>query len=84
MVGNIILGGIVGGVVGGANGSTNHLAPAPLSLRLAPQVRTSGSHAARQEGKVVSTLQAHNDKVRNDLLSRRLGLTLFRIQARLR
>lgn len=68
VVGNIILGGIVGGVVDSANGSTNHLAPAPLSLRLAPLGSDQEAMLLDKKGKVVSTLQAHNDKVRNDLL----------------
>ncbi len=68
VVGNVILGGIVGGVVDSANGSTNHLAPAPLSLKLAPLGSSEETMLLDKKGKVVSTLQAHNDKVRKDLL----------------
>ena len=68
VVGNVILGGIVGGVVDSANGSTNHLAPAPLSLKLAPLGSNEETMLLDKKGKVVSTLQAHNDKVRKDLL----------------
>ncbi len=68
VVGNVLLGGIVGGVVDSANGSTNHLAPAPLSLKLAPLGSSEETMLLDKKGKVVSTLQTHNDKVRKDLL----------------
>ena len=75
VVGNVLLGGIVGGVVDSANGSTNHLTPAPLSLKLVPLGSVEETLLLDKKGKTVSTLQAHNDKVRKDL-TKTLGAEL--------
>lgn len=65
--GNILLGGLIGGVVDGANGATNHLEPNPVSVKLVP-VGTEGLEVLLdKKGKEVSSVQAHNDKVRADV-----------------
>lgn len=67
VAGNILLGGIVGGVVDSANGSTNHLYPSPLSVKLAPVDSSEEAALLDKKGKVIATVQAHNDKVRKDV-----------------
>ena len=65
--GNILLGGLIGGVVDGSNGATNFLSPTPLSVKLVPLGATGEPQLLDKKGKVISTVQAHNDKVRDDV-----------------
>lgn len=65
--GNIIAGGIVGGVVDGANGASNRLYPRPLIVRLVPEGSNEEPVLLDKDGKVVSTVKEHNDKVRVDV-----------------
>lgn len=65
--GNILLGGLIGGVVDGANGATNHLYPNPLSLRMVPVGGSGEAVLLDKNGKEISTVIAHNDKVRKDV-----------------
>ncbi len=65
--GNILLGGLVGGVVDGSNGSTNFLSPTPLSVKLVPNGAEGEAQLLDKKDKVISTVQAHNDKVRDDV-----------------
>lgn len=65
--GNILLGGLVGGVVDGATGSTNFLSPSPLSVKLVPIGADGEAQLLDKKDKVISTVQAHNDKVRDDV-----------------
>lgn len=65
--GNILLGGVVGGVVDGSNGASNRLYPRPLIVRLAPEGSTEEAVLLSKDGKVVMTVQQHNDSVRLDV-----------------
>lgn len=65
--GNIIAGGIVGGIVDGSNGASNRLYPRPLIVRLVPEGSNEEPVLLDKDGKVMSTVRAHNDKVRVDV-----------------
>jgi hypothetical protein len=65
--GNLLLGGIVGVVVDGSNGSNRFLSPSPLKVRLAAIDSNEESTLLDKEGKRVSSVDAYNDKVRNDV-----------------
>lgn len=67
VAGNVLLGGLIGGVVDGANGSTNHLYPNPVKVRLIKDGEAGEPELLTKKGKVISTIAAHNDKVRGDL-----------------
>jgi PEGA domain len=67
MAGNLLLGGLVGGVVDGATGASNHLYPRPLHLRLVANNTIGEAELLDENGAVMSTLQAHNDAVREDV-----------------
>ncbi|MES2492774.1 MAG: hypothetical protein V4579_05760 [Pseudomonadota bacterium] len=66
-VGNLLLGGLIGGVIDGANGASNHLVPGPLNVVLAAEGSADEAQLLDKKGKVVSTVAAHNDKVRADV-----------------
>lgn len=66
-VGNLLLGGLIGGVVDSANGASNHLYPNPLSLRMVQVGATGETMLLDKKGEDISTLAAHNDKVRSDV-----------------
>jgi hypothetical protein len=65
--GNLLLGGIVGAVVDGSNGANRFLSPSPLKVRLVPIDSTEESTLLDKDGKRVSSVDAYNDKVRNDV-----------------
>lgn len=65
--GNLIAGGIVGGIVDGSNGASNRLYPRPLIVRLAPEGSNEEPVLLDKDGKVLSTVKEHNDKVRVDV-----------------
>ena len=65
--GNILLGGLIGGVVDASNGASNSLFPRPLHVRLAANGSTDEAVLLGKEGEIVSTVAAHNDKVREDV-----------------
>lgn len=65
--GNIIAGGIVGGIVDGSNGASNRLYPRPLIVRLAREGSNDEPVLLNKDGTVLSTVKAHNDKVRVDV-----------------
>ena len=67
VVGNLLLGGLVGGVVDSANGSTNILSPRPLKVQLAAVGSSDEAVLLNKKGKVISTVEVHNDKVRLDV-----------------
>jgi len=70
--GNILLGGGIGAIVDGSNGASNRLYPRPLIVRLAPEGSEGGAVLLDKDGKVVSTVKAHNDLVRVDV-AKKLG-----------
>lgn len=65
--GNILAGGIIGGVVDGGNGASNTLFPRPLKVRLAPAGSGQKAMLLDKDGKEISTVDDHNDKVRADV-----------------
>lgn len=65
--GNILLGGGIGAVVDGTNGSSNRLYPRPLIVRLAKVGTDDEAVLLDKDGKVVMTVDAHNDSVRVDV-----------------
>lgn len=65
--GNILLGGGIGAVVDGTNGSSNRLYPRPLIVQLAKVGTTDEAVLLDEDGKVVMTVDAHNDSVRVDV-----------------
>jgi PEGA domain len=65
--GNLLLGGLIGGVVDGANGASNHLYPNPLKVKLVPVDSTAEAMLLDKNGKDVSTVEIHNNKVRSDV-----------------
>ena len=65
--GNILLGGGVGAIVDGSNGASNRLYPRPLAVRLAAEGSTDEAVLLDKDGKVVTTVKAHNDSVRVDV-----------------
>ncbi|MFO6447248.1 PEGA domain-containing protein [Erythrobacter sp. NE805] len=65
--GNILLGGGIGAVVDGTNGSSNRLYPRPLIVRLAKEGTADEAVLLDDKGKVVMTVEAHNDSVRVDV-----------------
>ncbi|NJM50404.1 MAG: hypothetical protein HC843_05515 [Sphingomonadales bacterium] len=73
--GNIILGGGVGAIVDGSNGASNRLYPRPLIVKLAPEGSNEEAVLLDIDGKVVSTVKEHNDKVRVDV-SKTIGADL--------
>ena len=67
VAGNILLGGLIGGVVDSTNGSTNHLVPGPLNVKLAAEDSSDEAQLLDKKDKLVSSVLAHNDKVRADV-----------------
>ncbi len=65
--GNILAGGIIGGVVDGGNGASNTLYPRPLKVRLAPVGSGQKAMLLDKDGKEISSVDDHNDKVRADV-----------------
>lgn len=65
--GNLIGGGLVGGVVDGTNGASNKLNPSILSVRLVEVGSNEEAVLLDKDGNVISTVEAHNDKVRVDV-----------------
>jgi len=65
--GNILLGGGIGAIVDGANGASNRLYPRPLIVRLAREGSNDEAVLLDKSGKVVMTVKAHNDSVREDV-----------------
>ncbi|MCZ8368414.1 MAG: hypothetical protein O9293_00370 [Porphyrobacter sp.] len=65
--GNILAGGIIGGVVDGGNGASNTLYPRPLKVRLAPVGSGQKAMLLDKDGKDISSVDDHNDKVRADV-----------------
>jgi hypothetical protein len=65
--GNILLGGGIGAVVDGTNGSSNRLYPRPLIVQLAKVGTNEEAVLLDEDGKVVMTVDAHNDSVRVDV-----------------
>jgi uncharacterized protein YcfJ len=73
--GNILAGGIIGGVVDSGNGASNTLAPRPLMVRLAPAGSGQPAMLLDKDGKDISTVDEHNDKVRADV-AKTIGLDM--------
>ncbi|MEG3182144.1 hypothetical protein [Sphingomonas sp. LT1P40] len=65
--GNILLGGGVGAIVDGSNGASNRLYPRPLIVRMARENTDEEAVLLDKNGKVVTTVKAHNDSVRIDV-----------------
>ena len=65
--GNIILGGGIGAAVDGGNGASNVLYPRPLMVKLAPLGSGEPALLLDKDGEVISTVDEHNDKVREDV-----------------
>jgi hypothetical protein len=65
--GNILLGGLIGVVVDASNGASNSLYPRPLHVRLVADGSTDEAVLLGKEGEIVSTVAAHNDRVREDV-----------------
>ena len=65
--GNILLGGGIGAAIDGGNGASNFLAPRPLFVKLAPLGSGEAALLLDKDGEVISTVDAHNDKVRADV-----------------
>ncbi len=65
--GNIIAGGIIGGVVDGSNGAANHLYPSPVYIRLVPDGSSDKAVLLDKNGKLISTVEVYNEKVRADV-----------------
>lgn len=65
--GNILLGGLIGTVVDSSNGSSNHLSPNPLKVNLVAEGAEGDAVLLDKNGKQVSAVMAHNDKVRADV-----------------
>ena len=77
--GNILLGGGIGAVVDGTNGASNRLFPSPLIVKLAPLGSDEEAVLLDKDGKVVKTVQAHNDEVRVDV-AKTIGAELAGLQ----
>ena len=67
VAGNLLIGGLIGGIVDSGNGANNHLDPNPLSVKLADANSTEEASLLDKNGTPVSTVQAHNEKVRSDV-----------------
>ena len=78
--GNIILGGGIGAVVDGGNGASNFLAPRPLVVKLAPLGSGEPALLIDKDGEVISTVDEHNDKVREDV-AKTIGAQLAEYEA---
>ena len=65
--GNILLGGGIGAAVDGGNGASNTLSPRPLMVKLAPVGSGEAALLLDKKGEVISTVDEHNDKVREDV-----------------
>ena len=65
--GNILAGGIIGGVVDGGNGASNTLYPRPLMVRLAPAGSGQPAMLLDKDGKEITSVDEHNEKVRADV-----------------
>lgn len=65
--GNILLGGIIGGVVDGTNGASNHLSPNPIKVTLPASGSADEAQLLDEKGKVISTVEVANEKVRYDV-----------------
>lgn len=77
--GNLLAGGIIGGAVDAGNGASNVLYPRPLIVKLAPLGSGEPALLLDKDGEVISTVEEHNDKVREDVAkaigNERAGLT---------
>lgn len=65
--GNILAGGGIGAIVDGSNGASNRLFPRPLIVKLAPAGSGEDALLLDKDGEVVSTVEEHNTKVREDV-----------------
>lgn len=65
--GNALAGGLIGAAVDGGNGASNTLRPRPLFVKLAPVGSGEPALLLDKDGEVVSTVDEHNDKVREDV-----------------
>lgn len=68
VAGNILAGGLIGGVVDASNGAANHLYPDPVSVRLVPLGSGEKPVLLNKKGEVISTVEAYNAKVVDDVL----------------
>lgn len=65
--GNLLMGGIIGGVVDASNGSMNSLYPRPLFVQMVAEGATEEALLLDKKGEVISTVMAHNAKVKADV-----------------
>lgn len=65
--GNVLAGGGIGAVVDANNGASNRLYPRPLKVKLAPLGSDEPALLLDKKGEVISTVDEHNDKVRQDV-----------------
>ena len=66
-IGNVLAGGIIGAGVDASNGSMNNLFPKPIYVRMVPVGSTEEAVILDKNGKVVTTVAAHNAKVTSDV-----------------
>ena len=66
-IGNILAGGIIGAGVDASNGSMNSLFPKPIYVRMVPVGSAEEAVILDKDGKVLSTVAAHNAKVTADV-----------------
>jgi len=78
--GNILAGGPIGAAVDGGNGASNTLAPRPLHVRLAAVGSGEDAVLLDKDGTVISTVDAWNDKVREDV-AKTIGADLAEMKA---
>ena len=57
----------IGAAIDGGNGASNFLAPRPLIVKLAPLGSGEPALLLDKDGEIVSTVDEHNDKVREDV-----------------
>lgn len=68
VAGNILAGGIIGGVVDASNGASNHLYPDPVRIRMVPTGSSDKPVLLDKDGEVISTVEAYNAEVAEDVL----------------